>query len=87
MLWPLIQSPALEQSSRSVPTRSSGGPDFLPGIPASIAERMGESSARLTYPLSAATSPGAMAFTLIPRGPSSLARFAVSECNAYFETP
>ena len=31
MLWPLIQSPAFEQSSRSVPTRSSGGPDFFPG--------------------------------------------------------
>ena len=48
MVWPLIQSPALEQSSNSVPTRSSGGPDFLPGIPASIADRMGESFARLT---------------------------------------
>ena len=87
MLWPLIQSPAFEQSSKSVLTRSSGGPDFFPGIPASIADRMGESSARLTYPLSAATSPGAIAFTLMPCGPSSLARFAVSECNAYFEIP
>ena len=48
IVWPLIQSPALEQSRSNVPTRSSGGPDFLPGIPASSAVRIGESLGRLT---------------------------------------
>ena len=43
IVWPVIQSPAFEQSSRSVPTRSSGGPDGLPGMVAAIASRNGES--------------------------------------------
>ena len=47
IVWPLIQSPALEQRRSNVPTRSSGGPDFLPGIPASSAARIGESAGRL----------------------------------------
>ena len=37
IVWPVIQSPAREHSSRSVPTRSSGGPDGLPGIVAAMA--------------------------------------------------
>ncbi len=43
IVWPVIQSPALEQSRRRAPTRSSGGPDGLPGMPAAIASRKGES--------------------------------------------
>ena len=43
IVWPLIQSPAFEARRRMVPTRSSGGPSFLPGTPARIAARIGSS--------------------------------------------
>jgi hypothetical protein len=66
-----------------------GRTEFFPGIPP-VERRTtgtGDSFVRLRYPLSEATRPGAIALTLTPRGPSSLARFGVRPCSAYFETP
>ena len=50
IVWPLIQSPAVEESSRSVPTRSSAGAVFFPGWWPRAAARRGVSAGQARRP-------------------------------------
>jgi hypothetical protein len=76
---PVIQRPAAEHNRSNVPTRSSGGLDFWPGMDASTAAQIGESLGREAKPLSISMSPGAIAFTLMLR------ETRVAADDAYFE--
>src|SRR5262245_34220013 len=81
-VWPVMNALSSEARNTTVPSRSSATASRLSEREASTASRWNAAMSGLARTVSLMVRPGAMAFTVIPSGPSSRASARVSAMTA-----